>query len=117
MSDKVAEGGSMSYCPRCGKAYVGRPNFCIDCGLQLAPGGQPSTASQPATPGSQSAERVSNWWWLVPILLTWIGGIIAYFAVRKRDSDKARNMLIAGIVLAFVVFMVGVASAFLLLQV
>lgn len=41
----------------------------------------------------------SNWWYLVPIFLGLIGGIIAYFALRSDDRGKAKNCLFLGIIL------------------
>lgn len=44
----------------------------------------------------------SNWWFLLPILLGIIGGIIAYFVLRHDDNKKAKNCLYLGIALAVV---------------
>jgi len=44
-------------------------------------------------------KRRSNWWFLLPILLTIVGGIIAYFVLRHDDPQKARNCLMLGAVL------------------
>ncbi len=44
----------------------------------------------------------SNWWFLLPIFLGLIGGIIAYFVLRHDDSRKAKNCLYLGIALAVV---------------
>ena len=41
----------------------------------------------------------SNWWYLLPIFLGGIGGIIAYFALRKDDREKAKKCLYIGLVL------------------
>ena len=42
----------------------------------------------------------SSWWYTLPIFLGLIGGVIAYFAIRRDDPRKAKNCLYAGIVLA-----------------
>lgn len=42
----------------------------------------------------------SNWWFLLPIFLGLIGGIIAYFVLRRDDPRKAKNCLYLGIALA-----------------
>ena len=47
----------------------------------------------------------SNWWFLLPILLGLIGGIIAFFVIRGDDPKKARNCLYLGLVL----FVIGIA--------
>ena len=41
----------------------------------------------------------SNWWYLLPIFLGIIGGIIAYFALRKDDREKAKKCMYVGLVL------------------
>ena len=38
-------------------------------------------------------------WWLLPIFLSWIGGLIAWLVVKDRDPRMARNCLILGIIL------------------
>jgi hypothetical protein len=55
-----------------------------------------------ASPTPGVASRVSPWWWALPILVGWIGGIIAWAVVRDRDRRLARNMLLTGIVLSAV---------------
>ncbi|MFB5624551.1 MAG: hypothetical protein ACE5RP_06545 [Nitrosopumilus sp.] len=44
----------------------------------------------------------SNAWFLLPIFFGVIGGIIAFFILRKDDPRKAKNCLYLGI--AFMVF-------------
>jgi RsiW-degrading membrane proteinase PrsW (M82 family) len=41
----------------------------------------------------------SNWWYLLPIFLGIIGGIIAYFAIRKDDRPKAKKCLYLSLIL------------------
>ena len=41
----------------------------------------------------------SNWWFLLPIFLGIVGGIVAYFVLRHDDPHKAKNCLYLGIVL------------------
>ena len=41
----------------------------------------------------------SNWWYLLPIFLGIIGGIIAYFALRKDDHQKAKKCLYLSLIL------------------
>jgi len=38
----------------------------------------------------------SNWWYLLPIFVGFIGGLIAYFVVKNDDPSKAKNCLIIG---------------------
>jgi len=41
----------------------------------------------------------SNWWYLLPIFLGLIGGIIAYFAIRKDDLPKAKKCIYLSLIL------------------
>ena len=50
----------------------------------------------------------SNLWFLLPIFLGLIGGIIAFFVLRQDDPKKAKNCLYLGIVLAIVGLMLNV---------
>ena len=45
---------------------------------------------------------VSAAWWLLPIFLSWLGGIIAWLGVKDRDPRMAKNCLILGIILTVV---------------
>ena len=47
-------------------------------------------------------EKPSNWWYLLPILLSIIGGVIGYFLFRNKDRKFAIRLLITG----FIVFVV-----------
>ena len=47
----------------------------------------------------QPEKERRNWWYLVPIFLGLIGGIVAYFALRNDDRRKAKNCLFLGIIL------------------
>ena len=53
----------------------------------------------------------SNWWYLLPIFLGIIGGIIAYFAIRKDDRQKAKKCLYLGLMLLAVGILVDVFFA------
>ena len=44
----------------------------------------------------------SNFWFLLPIFLGLIGGLIAYFVLRQDDPKKAKNCLYLGIILAII---------------
>ena len=50
----------------------------------------------------------SNWWYLLPIFLGIIGGIIAYFAIRKDDRAKAKKCLYLGLILLAVGIIIDV---------
>lgn len=54
----------------------------------------------------------SNWWFLLPIFMQVIGGIIAYFVLRSSDQKKAKNCLYLGIALTAV----GMITNYLILN-
>ncbi len=43
----------------------------------------------------------SNLWYLLPILLSIIGGLISYFAIKNDDPRKAKNCICVGLLLSF----------------
>ena len=53
----------------------------------------------------------SRWWYLVPIFFGLIGGIIAYFAIRRDDPQKAKKCLWVGIILTVVNIVVNISLA------
>jgi len=55
----------------------------------------------------------SNAWFLLPIFFGIIGGIIAFFVLRKDDPSKAKNCLYLGIVFMIIgiIFNIFVASS------
>jgi len=56
------------------------------------------------------AEKVSFLWWLLPVFFTWLGGLIAFFLLRKKNPKAAKAMLITGIVITVVFALAGVAA-------
>ena len=41
----------------------------------------------------------SVWWCLLPVFLNIIGGVIAYYAVRKDDPKLAKNCIKIGLII------------------
>lgn len=56
-------------------------------------------------------KRRSNLWFLLPILLGLIGGIIAYFVLRNDDPKKAKNCLYLSFVLAAIGIVLNIVLA------
>ncbi len=50
----------------------------------------------------------SNMWYLLPIFVGLIGGIIAYLVLRHDDPKKAKKCLYVGIALAIVGIVINV---------
>ena len=65
--------------------------------------------TSPATTPTSRPRRVSGAWWLLPILVGWLGGLIAWLVNKEIDPPKARAMLITGIVVSLVAFAVVVS--------
>jgi FtsH-binding integral membrane protein len=62
---------------------------------------------------SEPEKPRSSVWYLLPIFFGVIGGIIAFFIIRKDDPRKARNCLYLGILLMFIgiIFNIVIASS------
>ncbi|HEX6331515.1 MAG TPA: zinc ribbon domain-containing protein [Actinomycetota bacterium] len=69
--------------------------------------------TSPATPdrgASAPPPRVSNAWWLLPILMGWLGGLIAFLVTKDADPARARAMLVTGIAISVGLFALLVAT-------
>ena len=88
------------------KSYKGK---CPSCGKLLGP---PSTMEEETKTvtmkKSISTKKPSKLWYLLPIFLTWLGGIIGYILVKNRDQKFARRLLIVGLILTAVFIAIGV---------
>jgi len=51
----------------------------------------------------------SDLWFLLPIFVGIIGGIVAYFVLRKDDPKKAKNCMYLALVLLFRDFLTVIA--------
>ena len=51
----------------------------------------------------------SRLWYLVPIFFGLIGGIIAYFAIRRDDPQKARKCIWVGISLTAINVIINIS--------
>ena len=49
----------------------------------------------------------SRWWYLLPLFLGIIGGIMAYVALRKDDKKIAKNCLWIGIILTILGYVIS----------
>lgn len=103
------------YCPKCGKTKPTDSAFCRSCGNRLTGTKAPAaSATRPARPAAtapamqpvavtQQQPKPTSWaWWLLPIILVWVGGIIGFVVVRENDKKKANGLLILGIIMTFV---------------
>ena len=99
-----------SFCANCGTRFTPGIAFCSGCGTPV-PVAYPAAPyyTQPAFEPAAVAplyKKVSGAWWLLPIFLGVLGGLIAFLAVIKRKPGMAIAMLILGIVLTVAVYLV-----------
>lgn len=59
---------------------------------------------------SKPKSKPTRAWYLVPLLLSIIGGIIGYFAVKNDDKPMANRLLIIGVVM----FVLALSAAFVI---
>ncbi len=68
---------------------------------------------KPCSLSTESVKIRSRWWYLLPIFFNIIGGVIAYYVLRKDDRVKAKKALILGIILLGVGAALGVVTVYL----
>jgi uncharacterized membrane protein YvbJ len=96
MQQPVQGVGAQVFCRNCGKQTDGDGLYCKHCGFSV---------------GKVSYTKA---WWLLPIFLGILGGLIAYAGVRRMNKGSARLMLILSIVLwVLIVVLVGAAYYFI----
>jgi ribosomal protein L40E len=78
------------FCPNCGAEIDINAKICPKCGVE-----------QLIVP-----KEVSNWWYLVPIFLGIVGGLIAWLVNKEVNPKKAKKFLIIGIALPIVYIIV-----------
>ena len=83
--NKVIE--DTSYCPVCVQALFTSQETKPSAAL-------PQVESPPAN------QPVSNLWWLLPIFLSWVGGLVAWLINKNKEPKKAGHMLFSGIGMA-----------------
>ncbi len=61
----------------------------------------------------RTEKNPSKAWYLLPIFLGIIGGLIMYFVLRRDDTRMAQNGLLLGVILFIASIVIGAAIAFL----
>jgi len=69
-------------CSKCGAENEAGSSFCKKCGADFH---------------AASAKKPSNWWYLLPILLGILGGIMGYIVIKVKDEKMAKNILYVGL--------------------
>ena len=134
---------SNPFCTSCGAELRSGAGFCGKCGTTIEQGNsnpQPAYKNprqesfeeyennyvgrvggnsnpQPRYNNSQGngpyGGKPSAAWWLLPIFLGWIGGLIVWLGVKDRDPRMAKNCLILGIILSVVPFAIAMLISFI----
>jgi len=118
----------VKFCKKCGTK---NPNFAArtesdviipadetmawDSNIPSPPSNIPSGKSSSnvsSQPSNVPVHRRSAAWYLLPIFITWLGGLISYFVIRHDDPKKAKNCLILGISLTLIyLIIIGILGA------
>jgi len=53
-------------------------------------------------------KKPSRWWYLLPIFLSVVGGVIGYFLLKDRDRKFAERLLIIGLVMIAVLWVLNI---------
>ena len=90
----------MPFCPGCGKELPSPDaDVCTHCGRLVK--------EQLRSAANEGLQTKSRWWYLLPIFMSIIGGVIAYFVLKEDDPKLAKNCLILGIIITGIGFFVG----------
>lgn len=84
----------MVFCIKCGNELPMEGNFCNKCGTQI-----------------NVVRKNPNTWYILPILLGFIGGIIMYFFIKNEDPDTAKHGLKIGFIVSGICIIIGLIIA------
>jgi zinc-ribbon domain len=107
-----------SYCTYCGAKIEPSSKFCSNCGKATSiAAAQEKTASAAGGEGGGivkdvgggrvagiAEKRASAAWYLLPIFLWFIGGLIMFFVLKDEDRGRAKGGLKLGIILSVIGF-------------
>ncbi|MGQ0791985.1 MAG: hypothetical protein ACT4NJ_07170 [Nitrosopumilaceae archaeon] len=93
----------MPFCPGCGEELPSLDaDVCTHCGRLV------KEHLRTAANEEKLQRKRSGWWYLLPIFMSIIGGVIAYFVLKEDDPKLAKNCLILGIIITGIGFFVGI---------
>ena len=70
-------------------------------GVRKMPAGATKGPAEVAEEVAVTEEKISGAWWLMPVFLTWVGGLIAWVVNKDKAPRRSRSMLVWGIILTF----------------
>ncbi|MBM3132270.1 MAG: zinc-ribbon domain-containing protein [Chloroflexi bacterium] len=90
------------FCPKCGSDSLDGGAFCRACGSRFDGAPVATAQTQRGTTIRPEKSKTSWAWWLLPLVFTWLGGLIAFVVLRNRNFGKAKWILILGLVLTVI---------------
>jgi hypothetical protein len=106
-----------SYCAHCGAKIEPTSKFCSSCGRATSLAAAEETATAGEGRGARivkdvgggrvagtEEKRASAAWYLLPIFLGFIGGLIMFFVLKDEDRGRAKGGLKLGIILSVIGF-------------
>jgi len=90
----------MTDCYFCGKELPQDSNYCTHCDHE--------TNTVDPFVKSFNYKKQSAAWYLLPILLGIVGGVVALIALRNRDPLKGQYCIIIGVVITVVGIILGI---------
>ncbi len=72
---------------------------CVGCGASI-----PEGSSSCPECHKQTRKTISNAWYIIPIFMGWLGGLLMYLVIRDDDRDKAKRGLIVGIIITLAAY-------------
>ncbi|MFC1866450.1 zinc ribbon domain-containing protein [Chloroflexota bacterium] len=93
-------------CTNCGALNPGDSIFCESCGSKLVFQEEPVVIR--ANRQSELTKKTSAAWWLLPVFLGWVGGLVGWVVVRDTDKGKARGILLLGIAMTVISLIIGI---------
>jgi len=53
--------------------------------------------------------KTSNWWYLAPVFMGIVGGLLMFLVLRKEDNETAKTGLVIGIIAQVVGSVISIA--------
>ena len=70
-----------------------------------------SAYARPSAPPMPQQRQISGVWWLLPIFMGWLGGLIAWLINKDVDPKRARAMLMLGVGLSVALFVLFILAS------
>ena len=84
--------------------YASMEPYRAEVGMTSGRAAVPEVPSgEQKSPSVPVRKPVNGAWWLLPIFLGWLGGLIAWLVNREADQKTARAMLLVGIAVSLAV--------------